>query len=363
MLKYYLVLYSDCMNQRISSYFFFVLLFSAFIAAVIIFLPFLTPVVLAAAVAVIAFPLYRAITRIFGSGQARDSFAALITVIIVLIVILIPVFLIVGRLYVEIQSLYGLLTDETCRSQIIDNLNNFSQSLSDDLFNVFPAYSFDSLNVTEYLKEALQCVFTNLDTIFTSFAKVTAYAFVFLLSLFYFLRDGAVLKRRFIAWSPLLDSHDEHITNTLKRAVRSVFAGTIVVSVIQGILTGIGFFIFGIPAPTVWGSTAAIAAFIPGIGTGLVIIPGIIYLLIIGNYAYAIGLTIWGVLAVGLVDNLLGPYLVNRGVGIHPFLILISVLGGLATFGPIGFVLGPLILAFLVALLDIYRNAFTNVSN
>jgi predicted PurR-regulated permease PerM len=120
--------------------------------------------------------------------------------------------------------------------------------------------------------------------------------------------------------------------------------------------------IFDIPAPAVWGAVAAIAAFIPGIGTSLVIVPGIIYLLLTGNTAYAIGLAIWGAVAVGLIDNVLGPHLVNKGVHIHPFLILVSVLGGLSTFGPIGFILGPLVLALLFALLEVYRTSFTDIS-
>jgi predicted PurR-regulated permease PerM len=254
--------------------------------------------------------------------------------------------------------LYGVLTDESGRSQVISALNNFSQSLSNTLFNAFPAYSFDSLNVTEYLKSALVWIFGNLDTIFKGFASVAAYVFVFLISMFYFLRDGMKMKKRFVAWSPLIDEQDEQITATLKRAVRSVFAGTVAVSIIQGILTGFGFWIFGIPAPAVWGSAAAVAAMVPGLGTSLVLVPGVIYLFVSGNTANGIGLLIWGVFAVGLIDNLLGPYLMNRGINIHSFLILISVLGGLVTFGVVGFLLGPLILAFLVALLDIYRSSF-----
>ena len=349
------------MTSKISSYFFFILLLCAVVASIIIFLPFLTPIILGIAASVIAYPLYRGICRMIGNGRWRDNIAALATVLFVVIVILVPLLFILRRMYSEVQSLYGVLTDESGRSAIITSLNLFSQKLSDSLFNVFPAYSFDSLNVTAYIKEALIWVFGNLDKIFTSIAMIGVYAFVFLLSMYYFMRDGAMIKRKFISWSPLLDTHDEYITRTLKRAVLSVFGGTIVVSIIQGFLTGLGFFLFGIPAPVVWGSVASVAAFIPGIGTSLVIIPGIIYLVIIGNYAYAAGLLLWGLLAVGLIDNILGPHLVNKGVRIHPFLILISVLGGIATFGPVGFVLGPLILALLFALLEIYRTSFTEL--
>lgn len=351
------------MTSRISSYFFFVLLLCAAVAAILIFLPFLTPIVLAIAVAVIAYPVYRGLLRVFGTGRSRATLAAFLTVLLVAVVIILPLFFFSVRLYDEIRVLYGLLTDESGRSQLITNLNALSTALSDRLFNIFPAYSFDSFNITEYFKSALQWIFSNLNTIFSGFAKIVAFIFVFMIALFYFLRDGEAIKKKFISWSPLLDHHDEYITRTLRRAIQSVFAGTIVVCIIQGFLTGLGFFIFGVPAPALWGSVAALAALIPGIGTSLVIIPGIIYLIVSGHFAYAVGLAIWGAFAVGLIDNLLGPYLVNRGIQIHPFLILVSVLGGLATFGPIGFVFGPLIISLLFALLEIYRQSFGEKEN
>jgi len=328
------------------------------VAAVMIFMPFLTPILLAAVGAVIAYPLYIGFTQIIGRGSIRDSFSAFITVIFILIIVLGPLFFLVGSIYAEVQTLYGMLTDENGRSGLIGFLNTISASLSHALFDIFPAYTFDTFNVTEYIKSVLEWMFANLDTIFGSMARVAGYIFVFLLSMFYFLRDGESFKRKFISWSPLLNEHDEYITVTLKKAIWSVFAGTLAVSVIQGTLTGIGFYIFGIPAPAVWGSAAAIASLIPGLGTSLITVPGAIYLFMTGNYLYAIGLAVWGVFAVGLIDNFLGPHLVSKGVHAHPFLILVSVIGGIATFGPIGFVLGPLVLALLFALLDIYRKTW-----
>ena len=354
------------MISRVSSYFFFVLLLCAVVASIFIFMPFLTPIILGIAASVVAYPIYRKLSQIFGVGKpgvsaVRTNLAAFLTVIILIVVVIVPLFFLISKIYTEVQSLYSILIDESGRSAIIQSLNSLSQRLSDIFFNVFPAYSFDSLNVTEYLKNILIWIFGNLDKIFTGIVSVAAYFFVFLLAMFYFLRDGAMIKRKFVSWSPLLDKYDEYITTTLKKAILSVFGGTIVVSIIQGFLTGFGFFIFNIPASAVWGAVASIAAFIPGLGTSLVLVPGILYLIVIGNYPYAIGLAIWGALAVGLVDNILGPHLINKGVHIHPFLILISVLGGLSTFGPVGFVLGPLILAFLFALLEIYRTSFTDI--
>ena len=125
-------------------------------------------------------------------------------------------------------------------------------------------------------------------------------------------------------------------------------------ALIQGILTAVGFTFFGIPNATLWGSVAAITALIPGIGTALVLLPAILYLYFSGETLFAVGLLLWGMTAVGLVDNFLGPKLVERGMRLHPFLILLSVLGGVGFFGPLGFLLGPLVLSLLFALIEIY---------
>ncbi len=348
------------MNSRISSYFFFVLLLAAAAATAFIFLPFLTPVVLAMAVAVVAHPLYRLIWRLLGRRRFMSTVAAIATVLIVVAVILVPLFFLAGSIYSEIQVLYGMLTDEGNRSHVVDALNAYSQSFSNHIFGVLPAYTFDSLNVTEYMKAGLEWAFSNLDSIFSSLAKVGGYALVFLLALFYFLRDGAALKQKFISWSPLLDANDEYITTTFKRGIRSIFAGALSASLLEGVSTGLAFLAFGIPAPALWGTVAAVAALVPGFGTSLVILPGVAYLFIIGKYAFGIGLLIWGYTGIFLIDHVLSPSLVNRGVHIHPFLILLSVLGGLLVFGVVGLFLGPVVLVFLFTLLEIYKNAFMN---
>jgi predicted PurR-regulated permease PerM len=94
---------------------------------------------------------------------------------------------------------------------------------------------------------------------------------------------------------------------------------------------------------------------IPGVGTTIVTVPAIVYLFFVGEIFSAVGLLVWSVLIVGLVDNLIGPYLISRGNNLHPFIILISVLGGISLMGPIGFVIGPVVVTLFVVLLEIYN--------
>jgi predicted PurR-regulated permease PerM len=324
-----------------------------------VFLPFLTPLVLAGAVSVIIYPVYRFL-RGEHPKNLRKNLSAFITVLVAVVLIVVPSFLLVSNMYSETQTLYGLLTDEQNRGEVITLLNDTSQKLSDLAFGAFPAYSFDSLNLTEYIKSALEWTFSNLDSVFTGIAHVVAYVVVFLLALFYFLRDGKELKRRLLNWNSVLENNEVFITRTVVRSIRSVFAGSIAVSIIDGILIGLGLLVFGIPAPSLWGTIAAVAALIPSLGTSLVILPSVGYLLLTHNYAYAVGLFVWCYLAVFIVDHTFGPYLMNRGMKIHPFLILLSVLGGIILFGPIGLFLGPVILAIMIALIEVYRVTFAN---
>ncbi len=349
--------------KPIPVHFFFGLLLAVIVLATFIFLPFLTPIVFAATLAVVFGNMHRWIVRKFFGDRERSSSGALITLLIIAAIVLAPLMLVAGKIYSEVQTLYSVLIDESSRSNIITILNDAAEQASRAFFGLYPAYSFDSFNITEIITRALQWVFSNLDSVFGGASRFAVGLFIMFLALFYFLRDGRELKRQIIALSPMGNDDDERVFRRMEQAVYSIFAGSIAVGVIQGIMTGIGFAIFGVPSPALWGSIAAIAALIPGIGTALVIVPGVAYLFLTGSTGYAIGLLIWGALAVGLIDNVLGPVLINRGVKIHPLIILLSVLGGLAFFGPIGFVLGPVVLAFLFALLDIYKSSFVNQTN
>ncbi len=178
--------------------------------------------------------------------------------------------------------------------------------------------------------------------------------FLFLFTFYYLLKDAQKLKRISLAASPLSGEENEAILNKLELAINSVVRGNLAIALIQGILASIGLTIFGVPNPVLWGMVAAITSLIPTVGTSLVILPAILYLFLNNQIFQAAGLAIWGMVVVGLIDNFLGPKLVGRGMKLHPLLVLLSVLGGAVLFGPIGFLLGPLVLSLFFALFNIY---------
>jgi predicted PurR-regulated permease PerM len=335
------------------------LLLGAFVLAALVFLPYLTAIVIAVVLSVIFRPLHRWVARIVSKGNQGSSFATSVTLIIIAVLVITPLTFLGLRLYAESQHLYFQLTDEGERTLIIKSLNSGLKTISHTFFDMTPNFSFDSFNITTYIQGFFDWLFSNLDTIFSSAAKIGINIFLILLALFYMLRDGGALRRQLIAFSPLKDTHEEQILTKLNLAIQSVVSGSIIVALLQGFFSGLGFWLFGVPNPVLWGTVAMLGAFIPGIGTSLVLVPAILYLFFMSSHTLAIGLLIWGLFAVGLIDNLISGFLMNRKVHIHPFLILLSVLGGLSFFGPVGFVLGPLIVAFLFSLIEIYKASHT----
>lgn len=310
----------------------------------LMFAPFLSALALSAIIVTICYPLYLRVLEYM--PRRNETLAALGTTLLVLIIVILPVFLLTSAILREAIAIYNLLGNGNFT--IADSLNNLEaigQMYVPGL----------EINLTEYLRQGAQWLASHLGAIFAGTASTIFMFFIAIIGSFYFFRDGKDFTKRLVQISPLPDSQDELILRRLGVAVRSVATGTILVALIQGILTALGLTIFGFERAILLGAIAAFGALVPSIGTSIVFVPSIVYLLFTGDYLNAIGLAVWGTLAVGLIDNLLGPYLMSRGNVIHPFLILLSVLGGVALFGPIGFVVGPVIVSFFIVLLELYN--------
>lgn len=334
----------DNYSRKFQIYFFVVLFLAVLLLTFFIFLPFLIPLSIAAALAVLCQPFYKRVMRLIGN---RKGLAALLTIAVVVIVVLTPLTLIGLVVFSEAREFSAQISNGGN-----DSINRLQVFIEERAVRFFPEFS---LNFNEYARHGVNWLIQNLGIIFSGIAQVLLGFFLGLMAFYYLLKDGRKLVQALIMLSPLPDVYDREILTKLEDAINSVIRGSLVIAVIQGILTGVGLAIFGVPNPALLGSIAAITALIPGIGTSLVLVPAIIFLFVIGSIGPGIGLLVWGMIAVGLVDNVLGPKLMRRGIRIHPFLILLSVIGGLGFFGPIGFLLGPLILSLLFVLIEIYR--------
>ncbi len=332
--------------SRIVEYVFFFLLLGAsgyFVWQV--FSPFISALALAMIIVTICYPLYELIEQ--NIYKNNKSLAASLSTLIVVTVIIIPLLFISSIFIKELMSFY-----QTLSSGQEVSIERYLGTLQNSIQMYVPGFEF---NLSEQLRQSAEWFVRNLGTIFAGTITTIFMVFIALIGSFYFFRDGKDLLILISKISPLPDNEDNVIFTRLARAIRSVATGVVLVSLIQGILAAIGFTIFGIDRAVLWGAVAAILAMLPGVGTSAIMIPAIIYLFITGSVINAVGLLVWGIIMFVLIDNILGPHLMSRGNKLHPFAILLSVLGGISVFGPIGFIIGPVIITLFIVLLEIYN--------
>ncbi|NBS67630.1 AI-2E family transporter [bacterium] len=217
---------------------------------------------------------------------------------------------------------------------------------------------FTSFDLTSLAQTASEWARTHGARLFSSGAELVFKTFIFFICLYFFLSEREQILKEAMALSPLKDSLDKNITKRIVDTVRGVVFGSLIIAAIQSILAAIGFTIFGVPGAFIWAACVLIAAQVPMLGTSVIMIPAVLYLFITGETGSAIGLALWAGVAVGLVDNLLQPFIVGGRTHMHALLILLSILGGLEFFGPIGFILGPTILAALLVILEMYKGGY-----
>lgn len=177
--------------------------------------------------------------------------------------------------------------------------------------------------------------------------------FVMLYLLFFLLRDGDQLARRIREAVPLAPAHKRSLADKFTTVIRATVKGNVVVAIIQGALGGLAFWFLDVHAPVLWAVLMAFLSLLPAIGAGLVWLPVALYFLATGALWSGLGLIAYGVLVIGLVDNVLRPLLVGKDTRMPDYVVLISTLGGMAIFGLNGFVIGPLIAAMFMAVWSI----------
>jgi predicted PurR-regulated permease PerM len=332
-------------KNMLQKYFFTTALFLVSVLIFFMFLPFLEVIVLSTIFAIVLSPLHRKVTKWF---NGRSGLAAFVMIVLFAVVIIVPAFFLTTQILSQANGLYIQLTNQT----EFDYIYKVTHAIEKPIQNFYPEFSFD---LGQYVGVGTDLIINHLSTIVSSVFNIVTGIILIFISLYFFLKDGFKFKKILVNLSPLNNEYDEHIFGKIKQTIISTVKGVILIALIQGFLAGLGMKLFGVPNATLWGSVSAVASLVPGLGTAIIFIPAVSYMFIIGNTPFALGLLLWGVVIVGLVDNFLGPYLYSRGVQIHQLIMLFAVLGGLSLFGPIGFIFGPIIVALLFALIEIYQ--------
>jgi predicted PurR-regulated permease PerM len=333
-------------KPNITSLIFFWIIFAITgIFAYFIFAPYLTPLFLGLVLAIVLQPVYVIRSR---NLSGKTTFAALLTTFIAIIAIILPLFVIGSVLTQEVVNAYNVLTQSGGGALVsmTDRVNAFFQ-------HVLPAANI-RIDLPSLAGGFLQYIGSNLNAFFISIVSVLFSALLMLFALFFFLRDGSRLRRFVMEWSPLPERYDENILDRLAAAVSAVVKGSLVSAVAQGTAAGVGLAVFGIQGALLWGVIAVFAALIPVVGTALVTVPAALYIIFNGGILSGILLLLYSMIFIGNIDTFLRPYLMHKNLDIHPLVILLSVLGGLSVFGPMGFIAGPVVIALFFVLLDLY---------
>lgn len=179
--------------------------------------------------------------------------------------------------------------------------------------------------------------------------------FFIFFTMYYLFRDGAKFRATLTSALPLRGRTTNRIFLRIREVIGASVYGVFIISLIQGTLGGLAFWVLGLPSAVVWGVAMTFFSLIPLAGAFVVWIPAAIYLAAIGSWGAAIGLTLWGSIVIGLIDNFLRPKLVGERAKLHELFIFFAVLGGLQVFGIVGLFLGPVVLAIALALFDAFR--------
>lgn len=319
--------------------------------AYLIMAPFFAPLVWAAVFAIVFYPVYRFILRYV----KRPTLASLATVVLVLIVILGPLSYLSYLLVGELQDLASAgLTVEGVRSTY---QNSFIHSLANRVLPVFhldeqQAITYAVNGLSSLSKRLLHLIPGGLGSVATAFTTFFIMTFV----LFFFFKDGGSYVEKLLGYLPFSQQNKEHLSKQAKDVIVSTIYGGVAVAVAQGIVGALGFISVGMSSPALWGLATAITSFIPFIGSHIVWVPMCLYLLVTGHILKVVILAAFGVFGIGLVDNVIRPLFIRGRARLSFLLTFFAVLGGIEAFGLIGIIVGPLIMALYISLIDIVKD-------
>ncbi len=310
--------------------------------------PFILVIIVAAVVTVILSPIDKWLKRLIKRPRISAAILSIATFILVFIPLLIVLFLMVTQASELVKTSF---TDTSWIDQLKSSVSPLIQALPVPI-----QQEITSVDMGQIGKSVATWAFENIGTVFSSSTQLILNTFIFFLCLYYLLVNKEHLYKEALLLSPLENGVDEKLVKRVVNTIRSVVFGVLLVAIIQGVVAGIGLTIFGVPGSLIWGALAGVAGLVPLLGTAIVLVPAVLYLFFTGSTMSAIGLLIWSLAFVSTIDNVIGPFLIGGRAHLNSFLVLVSVLGGLAAFGSVGAIAGPTILAALLGLIELYKS-------
>ncbi len=338
---------------------FLILLVAVTVAFFWLLLPFFGAVFWGAVFALMFKPLF---VRLLKRMPRRRTVAALLAMAIILVMVILPLTLISASLTREASNVYDMVKSGDLNvSRYLQEIYDVLPSGASALLHRFGLDNFAEMQqkITELLSKGSQFFATQALNIGQNTFDFFVSFFVMMYLLFFLLRDGSALAKKLQNAIPLNREISHQLSSKFATVVRATVRGNIVIAALQGTLGGLIFWFLGIHAPVLWGTLMAFLSLLPAVGAALVWVPVALYFLATGALGKGMVLIAFGVLVIGLVDNLLRPMLVGKDTRMPDYVVLVSTLGGMALFGLNGFVIGPVIAAMFIAVWDIFSIART----
>lgn len=333
---------------------FLLLIITVSLAFAWILWPFYGAILWGTIIAILFVPVQR---RILSSTQLGRNLAAVLTILVIVVILILPMALVAASLTREAVGFYtSIESGEIDLALLFRQVFALLPQWVTDLLNRFGLVSLEALQgqITTGLIYGSQYIANQAIVIGQSTFQFMANIAVMLYLLFFLLRDEGLLYRRISYAIPLRLEQKQEFLKKFTVVIRATVKGDLLVALLQGALGGLIFWLLGIGAPLLWAVVMAVFSLLPAIGSGLVWGPVAIYLLATGAIGKGVILIAFGGLVIGLVDNFLRPILVGKDTKMPDYVVLISTLGGIATFGLNGFVIGPVIAAMFIAAWDIF---------
>ena len=345
------------MEKSFISNIFLVILLGTVILLFRLFWTYISAIILALLISSAFYPLYSWVKNIL---KGKERSAALFMSIFILLVLIIPVGGFVGTLSNEAFDFYMRTRDSVSLKKIqqaIEGDSIWAQRIrkAGKLANIeLDPETIEELatsigkNVGLFLSRQIRSIASNLLSFLIHF-------FLMMLIIYYIFRDGIRLKNYISDLLPFPAGQQEKVVNKFQEMGKAVIFGNGLSGIIQGILGGFGFWIFGLGSPFLWGTVTALMAFLPIIGASVVFIPATIILLIQGKTGLGIGYLAYNVFYSSIMEYFIKPRLIGKGMHMNPLLVFIGLLGGIKLFGILGIIYGPLIMTTFFTLAEIYR--------
>ena len=346
------------MKNNLNSTFLLILIVLTGTCAYLVFKPFLVALFLAFVLSQLFKKWYEKINKKF---NGRPSLASFTLCIVLFFILVIPFFLTASLVAKEATTLYKDIQKTDWQTQ----LQTFStSSIAKSIGINFPDIDFQNISaknsqeIKGNLKNVSNLIFSIVKKTYQGVTHFIFITFVVFFSLYYLFKDGDTIIKKIMALSPLKNTQENQLLKNFISVSNATLKGSLVIAIIQGILMTIIFLITGVSSPIIWGVITILVSLIPMFGAGLVWLPAGVIMLLLGNIWQGILIISFGALVVSVIDNFLRPRLVGKETSLHPILVFLSTIGGIALFGLIGILLGPVIIVFFISLLDIYQIEF-----